>query len=392
MKRTNNIWGVLISDDNLSLAIDEVNRTHHWYGNHRPNRCTAWVELTKRERIDDLRSILNAGFRQHAFRMRPRYDASSQKWRETNEPKQWPDQYIHHALIQAITPTLMRGMDPYCCGSIRSRGSSKARKSISKWMKSDIKGTKYCLQCDIYHFYPSLASDVVMARMRELIKDGKTLDLIERTLFEGVKIGAYTSQWYANTVLQPLDHMIREGDFRISHYERYMDNFTIFGPNKRKLHRLLAAMSEWLGERGLSIKTDWQIFRTASNIPGKAQRHQRGRRPAAVGFRYGRGYTLLRKRNLLRLNRALSRYRKRRRSRNAITFRMASGLLSRLGQLTHCNSVAIYRRLLRGERIQRQLKIIIRNGNRRELLTWNMFLEQWGAEKLSKLRVQPEPI
>lgn len=46
--------------------------------------------------------------------------------------------------------------------------------------------------------------------MRCLIKDRRVLDLIWRIVKDGVRIGSYTSQWFANTVLQPLDQMIRD--------------------------------------------------------------------------------------------------------------------------------------------------------------------------------------
>ena len=48
----------LLSDENLSLSIDEVNGSHHWRTHHRPNGCTAWVEETKEERVKELRQII----------------------------------------------------------------------------------------------------------------------------------------------------------------------------------------------------------------------------------------------------------------------------------------------------------------------------------------------
>lgn len=62
MKRAGKLFDTLISDDNLLLAIDEVNRTHHWNRGHKPNTCTAWVEETKAQRVEDLRRILVGGF------------------------------------------------------------------------------------------------------------------------------------------------------------------------------------------------------------------------------------------------------------------------------------------------------------------------------------------
>lgn len=58
--RGDELWRQLISDKNLFLAISEVNATHHFHGDHKPNKCTAWVEETKEERVKDLRAIIEA--------------------------------------------------------------------------------------------------------------------------------------------------------------------------------------------------------------------------------------------------------------------------------------------------------------------------------------------
>lgn len=395
--RKDELFQQLISDENLTLAIDEVNRTHHWRTHHRPNGCTAWVEETKAERVEELRSIIVKGFEQKPPKHSRRWDASAQKWREVNEPAQWPDQYVHHALIQVLQPVLMRGMDPYCCGSIRGRGPHHARQAIERWMEKDPKGTKYEFSGDIYHFYASLKPHVVMARMKQLIKDRLVLDLIWRTIKDGVLIGAYTSQWFANAVLQPLDQLIRQSGY-VSHYERYMDNLTAFGSNRRKLKKLKPLIDHWLEEHELRLKGDWQIFPTVGPtekvpLPKPRQGYDRpkARMPDAVGYRYGRGYTIPRKHNLLRLKRAIARYRKRCRAGKKIMVGMAASIISRLGQLTHCNNYNLYRILFRGERLQRELKRIIRERSRKETLTWNMYLERRAKLKSSKPRAALTP-
>lgn len=376
--RDGELWKQLRSDENLGLAIDEVNNSHHFSGKHKPNQCTAWVEETKEERIKDLRKIIEEGFAQKAPKVTRRWDPSARKWRVVSEPAQWPDQYVHHALIQVLQPTLMRGMDPYCCGSIRGRGTSRGKQAIERWMRKDRKGTKYEFSGDIHHFYDSLKPEIVMERMKRLIKDRRVLDLIWRVVKNGVLIGAYPSQWFANTVLQPLDQLIRQSGL-CSHYIRYMDNLTVFGPNKRKLRKLRALVEDWLNANGLKLKRDWQVFPTKFRMPD------------AVGYRYGREYTIPRKHNFLRIKRAVARYRKRRDAGKRIAERMAASIVSRFGQLRHCSNVNLYRILFRGERIIRELKKIIREKQRKERLTWSMYLEQREKWRSSKRRAAPIP-
>lgn len=299
---------------------------------------------------------------------------------------------MHHALIQALQPKMMQGMDFYCCGSIRGRGTEREKKAIERWLKYDRKGTKYEFCGDIRHFYESLTPEVVMARMRQLYKDRRVLDLIEHIIRNGIQLGTYTSQWLANAVLQPLDRLIRESGY-CKHYARYMDNMTAFGPNKRKLRKLRILVEDWLNAHDLKLKGDWQVFPVAKPqrkvplaLPRRGYERTKGRLPDAVGYRYGRGYTIPRKHNLLRMKRAMARYRRRIRQGRPIHPKSAASLLSRLGQLRHCNNYHFYQWLFRGERIMRALKRIIRSQRRNEEIAWNTYLVQRAASKSSRPR------
>ena len=77
---------------------------------------------------------------------------------------------------------------------------------------------------------------IFVNRFGECQHQGTLNKAIRRIIRDGVKLGTYTSQWFANAVLQPLDQLIRESGL-CKHYARYMDNLTTFGPNKRKLKK-----------------------------------------------------------------------------------------------------------------------------------------------------------
>lgn len=325
MKRADNLYEILISDDNLREAIITVNRTHRWYSHHRPNMTVQRVDADIDGHIKALRKIIERGFEPFPPSIQKRWDKSAGKWRNISTPRLWPDQYVHHALIQALEPVFMRGMDNWCCGSIKGRGTSKGAAGIKRWMRDDVKGTKYCVEADIYHFYDSLTADVVMERMRELIKDSRVLAVIERTIRDGILIGAYYSQWLANVTLQPLDALIRQHS-SVKHYSRYMDNFTIFSNNKREMRKLLRSIGAWLNKRGLKLKGNWQVFPTKCRMP------------CAMGFRYGRGFTLLKKRSVLRFKRACAAITKRIAAGKNISANAAAGLLSRAGAFVHCEA------------------------------------------------------
>ena len=188
MKRAKNLYAKLISDENLKMAILEVNRTHRWRPHHRPNKVVVWVDSDIPQRIIDLRNIIEQGFEPSPAALKRRWDKSAGKWRDIHEPRLWPDQYIHHALVQVLQPVMMRGMDRWCCGSIRGRGIHYGLTAVKKWMRDDPKGTKHCAELDIHHFYDSLKPEVVFDRMKQLVKDHRILDLVWRVIKNGILI------------------------------------------------------------------------------------------------------------------------------------------------------------------------------------------------------------
>ena len=363
MKRIGNIYDRMLSDENIRKAILDVNKSHRWFKGHKPNPIVLWVDATIEERIKELRSIIENGYVQQKPVVKRRYDKNARKWRDISEPHLWPDQYVHHILIQVLEPVMMRGMDPYCCGSIKGRGTHYGIKAIKKWMKSRSTDTRWCAELDIYHFYEQLQPDVVMARLRELIKDRRVLDLCERTLSYGVTIGAYYSQWYANTVLQPLDRMIRECG--VTHYVRYMDNFTLFARDKRTLRKTIKKIRKWLADHDLRLKDNAQYFPTKSRMPN------------ALGYRFGRGYTLLRKNRVLALKRqARTYYRK----NGKVSAKFAMSFLARASGLDHCNCFDLRHKLLPKGRIKKLKKIISKDSKRRQV-PWSTYLEAYIARE-----------
>ena len=361
MKRAGHLFEKIISDENLKEAIRTVCNSHRWiiYPKKR-NSTVIWIESDIDARVKELRSILENGFEPSPVIRKRRYDVNAGKWRDIAEPRLYPDQCVHHALIQVLEPIMMRGMDHWCCGSIKKRGAHYGIKAVKKWIKRG-KGAKWCVEMDIRHFYDSIKPEEILKRMKRLIKDHRTLDLIERITKDGIQIGAYCSQWFANTLLQELDQLIRKSG--ATHYIRYMDNFTVFTNRKRTADKIIKAVRDWLIAHGLELKSNWQKFKASKRMPN------------ALGYRFGRGYTLMRKKNLLRLVRYLKKFYKMRERGEFIPVKFAQGLLSRLGMLRHCNSVSIYKRFVRPH-TQRHLKNIVREYYRKELEKWNTYLAQ----------------
>jgi len=226
-----------------------------------------------------------------------------------------------------IQPVLSKGMYQYTCGSVPKRGTSFGQKALRKWLDTDKKNTKYCLKMDISKFYPTVNSDVLKQMFRQRIKDNNCLWLIDKIIdtSEGLPIGNYTSQWFANFYLQGLDHFIKE-KLHVKYYIRYVDDLVLLGSNKRKLRKDRIAIEEYLNGIVLKLKGNWQLFPTS-------------KRPIDfLGFKFYPNKTILRKRNSLRIKRRIRKISK----KKSLCYSDACAIVSYWGWIKRSNSYNFY--------------------------------------------------
>lgn len=256
------------------------------------------------------------------------YDESSQKWRKIKMVPFWPDGVVHWLLVSAMKPVLMRGMHPWSCASVPGRGGIRIHRRIKTAMRSDPKGTKYACEMDVAQFYPSISPKRLIWALARKIKDKRFLKIVYDIMVScggGLAIGYYINQWLANYFLEPLDHFISSLP-GVKYMTRHMDNITILGSNKKLLHKARRLIFDFMRRKlGLRMKRNWQVYPTAKRMV------------SAVGYRFARTHIIMRKRNFLRLTRQCRRVKKRVDAGRPIAFSQASGLLSRIGFLRHCN-------------------------------------------------------
>lgn len=254
-------------------------------------------------------------------------DGISGKERTIYKPKFFPDQVIHWCLINKIKPLLMRGMYHWSCASIPGRGPHYAKKACEKWVRNDYSNTRYCLKIDIRKYYPNINKERLKEKFKRLIKDSDTLWLIDAIIdshHEGLPIGNYTSQWFANFYLQDTDHFIKE-ELYINYYIRYMDDLVIFGSNKRELRKTLDRLRTYLEKESLTIKGNWQIFNVSK------------RRLDFCGFCFTRHKTFIRKRITKRMRHKYYSFQKRSTRHNA------AALMSYYGWVVNSDSYTLYK-------------------------------------------------
>jgi len=292
MKRVGYLYEKICDPDNVRRAIFHACQ-------HKHNRGYVRHILADPERYT---AQISAMLREHRFvpgenRTRIIRDTSCGKEREITVPRFYPDQIVHWAVIQVLEPVLSKGMYRYSCGSVPGRGGKAAKWYVEKALRK--KNTRYVLKLDVRKFFPSVRHDKLKELLARKIKDRDVLELLGAIIDNGgpgLPIGYYTSQWLSNFYLPEIDHYIKE-KLKVPYYVRYVDDMVLMGPNKRKLRRAMQALAEFMTAEGygLTIKGNWQLWRVHS-------------RPLDfVGYRYFRGYTLLREKLLYRLTRTVRR-------------------------------------------------------------------------------------
>jgi retron-type reverse transcriptase len=206
---------------------------------------------------------------------------------------------LHNAIVIVLKPILTTGMYEHSYACIEGRGIHSANRKISKWIREEdnhnlsdeellkiarkknlnpyyvlhprgkknrkkyYSKVKYVLKMDIKQFFNSVNIDLLAARFKKVIRDKRFLDLVIKvlkTVESGLALGYTTSHWFANWLLTPLDHYIKE-NLKISYYIRFVDDMVLFSSNKKQLHRTKEAIETVLKtEYDLELKDNWQVF------------------------------------------------------------------------------------------------------------------------------------
>ena len=350
MKRVGNLYSKICEKSNIQKAINKASL-------RKKNRENVKKIIENQIfYIEKLNKILNnKEYKPNPYREVKIHDGVRKKERIIYKPQFYPDQVIHWALMLQLEPILLRGMYYYCCGSVKNRGILHGAKYIKKILVRDRKNTKYCLKLDVKKFYPSINKEILKHKFLKIIKCRDTLDLIDLIIDsskEGLPIGNYTSQWFANFYLQDLDHYIKE-DLHVKYYIRYMDDMVLFHRNKKELRKIKEKIEIFLKQEDLKLKENWQLFKTDS-------------RPLDfLGYRFYRGYTTLRKSNCLRIRRRIKKIYKKKR----LSVKDAAAVLSYNGWIKHSNSYKFAKKYINPYININKCKEVIKNERRKQYKT-----------------------
>lgn len=236
----------------------------------------------------------------------------------------FPDRIVHHAVMNILEPIFISTFttDTYSC--IKKKGIHAAARAVSLALKDTVR-TLYCLKLDIKKFYPSVDHEILKQLLRKKIKDKDLLWLLDGIIdsANGLPIGNYLSQYFANFYLTYFDHWLKEIK-RVKYYFRYADDIVILASDKPYLHKLFSEIRTYLRVNlKLEIKDNYQIFPVDS------------RGIDFVGYVFRHSHILLRKSIKQSFARMLA------------GNRNIQSIASYHGWAVHCNSKNLLKKLLR---------------------------------------------
>lgn len=253
-KRINNIYPRIYNEANIELADNKARkckRTRYGVRKH-----------------DEYRELENLVL--HIMLRDGTYKTSRYTTYKIYEPKErvifrlpyYPDRITHHAIMNIMEPIWVKifTRDTYSC--IKGRGIHALLKKLRSDLNKDKQGTKYCLKMDIKKFYPSINHSILKQIIRKKLKDKCLLTLLDEIIdsADGVPIGNYLSQFFANLYLAYFDHWVKE-ELKVKYYYRYADDIVLLSDSKQQLRNWLLAIKIYLRVvLDLRLKDNYQIF------------------------------------------------------------------------------------------------------------------------------------
>ena len=287
VKRYGYLWKRVIERSNLELAFDNA------CDGHRYKRQVLEACARRKDFLDHVEMLLRTKtYKSGEYRAQTIHERGKTRIVYDTD---FIHRVIHHALMNILKPILMESIGHHSFAAMQGRGSHQALELTKKDLQEDPEGTRYCFQFDIRQFFPTIPKKGMVEALNRKIKDPDVQWLYKEIIFgfpyDGLPIGNYTSQYFANYYLSRLDHFLK-AEFHAKHARHYMDNYIIFGKTTAWLRRVKKRVVQLLEEMGLELKKDWQIYKVGD------------RRPVDfVGYRMyrdskGQVYTLLRKRTV----------------------------------------------------------------------------------------------
>jgi RNA-directed DNA polymerase len=166
------------------------------------------------------------------------------------------DRLVQQAILQVLTPIF----DPtFSEGSFGFRPGRSAHQAVRAARQHMAAGRRWVVDLDLEKFFDRVNHDVLMARVKRRVKDGRVLRVINRYLqaglmaegvvsprTEGTPQGGPLSPLLSNILLDELD---KELERRGHRFARYADDCNVYVRSRRAGERVMASLERFLREK-----------------------------------------------------------------------------------------------------------------------------------------------
>ncbi len=275
------------------------------------NLYSAWRKAARGKRMRGPAAVFEYRLEDNLIRLQEelaeeRYQPGAYASFTIHEPKRrlisaapFRDRVVHHALCNIIEPAFERSFIAHSYANRIDKGTHCALDQCQAWarrypyvLQCDLRQFfpsldqcqawarryPYVLQCDLRQFFPSIDHAIMRNALHRHIQDGAIRRLIDRILTSGVgvlaeaydmvyfpgddlfavnrprglPIGNLTSQFWANCYMNPFDHFVTR-ELGCTAYLRYVDDFLLFGDDKRTLWAWKQAIVDRLARLRLTL-------------------------------------------------------------------------------------------------------------------------------------------
>lgn len=238
MKRIRNLYSKIISVENLRLADSKARKDkENTYG----------VRLHDRNREANIQA-LHVALKSKTFRT-SKYDIFTiyePKERQIYRLPYYPDRIVHHAIMNYLEHIWVKTFTHNTFSCIKGRGIEGCARYVEKIIMKYKGEPLYCLKIDIKKFYPSINNTLLKQTLRKRLKDKDLLWLLDEIIdsTEGVPIGNYLSQYFANLYVCYFMHKINE-EFKVDS-AAYADDIIFLSSQKKDFTKFSTSQNDIL--------------------------------------------------------------------------------------------------------------------------------------------------